>query len=148
MTSPAPLVDPLVERDLAVVLGASREGAAVVVEALAAGGVLGHGVVVIAAVRAARTGVELTAAVAALAAGDPPPTDMSDYELRTAAEEAAADLDDLWRKGPPAGEEAAAAWRRLNDRPIVTTERSATPYEVRGVPASSVHLAGPHGSPG
>lgn len=136
-------VEVQVERDLAEVLGAPSDRSAAVVDALARAGVLQHGVVVVAAVLAARTGVEVADAVRALAAGQAPPADMSDYELRTAAEEAEADLRDLWAGAGPRVTSASAAWRRLNDGAVVLTESSDTGPDVGVVVASSVHVGPP-----
>lgn len=144
-----PVVDPLVEHDLAVVLGVPPDRAPAVITALAAEGLLQHGIVVVAAVHAARSGIELADAARALASGTPLPQGVSDYELRTAAEEADADLADLWEvlASAPAGV-TSAAWRRLNGLGANMTERDVMPVvELPGPPppVSAVHIGPPSG---
>lgn len=147
----AGLVDPLVEHDLAVVLGVPPDRAPAVIAALAEAGLLQHGIVVVAAVLAARTGVELTDAARALGSGSPLPQGVSEYELRTAAEEAEADLDDLWDTltSAPAGP-TSTAWRRLKRTPANLTDSDAvSKLELPMAPptASAIHIAPPSGRP-
>lgn len=73
-------------------LGATDAEAQRAIEVLEAAGLLVHGLAVIAVVAAARAGTEPLDALRAMAAGEPPPGEISDYELRVAAEEAEAEL--------------------------------------------------------
>jgi hypothetical protein len=117
------------EAAVAVRLGAAPDVAAAAVRALADAGLLTHGVAVAAAALAARWGVDLPDALAALAAGRAPHGTLSDYELRTGRAEA----EDALRGGGGApsgrvtGAGDAADWTALLG-------------PDRAVPASSHHL--------
>ncbi len=80
-----------------MVLGASADEAATVVDLLADKDLLTHGVAVVAAAAAVRWGVELTEAVKGLAGGRALHGRFSDYELRFGREEAESDLETAWQ---------------------------------------------------
>lgn len=77
---------------VAIRLGASAADAVAVIERLVAEDMLAHGTATIAAAAASRWGTEPAAALQALAAGRRLGAAFSAYELRTAAEEAEAEL--------------------------------------------------------
>lgn len=77
-----------VETAIARLLGAKPDVAAAAVEALRARDLLGHGVLFLSVLASARWGADAAEALRRFAEGQEPPTSWSDYEGRTAAEEA------------------------------------------------------------
>ncbi|CAN5401280.1 hypothetical protein BH23ACT9_BH23ACT9_13500 [soil metagenome] len=137
----AQMVDPGAEQALAEVLGATPEQAEDLVRALSDVGLLTHGVLVVAGVGAARWGVELTDAVAALVQGRALPEAISAYELRTAGEEAEADLQDLWSDATRRGVGDDPAWRRLRTSDPTDGEALGTGITSAAPPVrSAVHI--------
>jgi hypothetical protein len=85
---PGRIVTTAEEAELAVLLGVAPPGAAAAVAAIAAAGLLEHGIAVIAAVAASRWGLLPADAIAELAAGRALHGAVSDYELRMGRSEA------------------------------------------------------------
>lgn len=129
------------EVDVAVVLGATRAHAEVVVQMLLDEGMLSHGVATVAGAAAARWGIEIRDALREMAAGRGVGGSFSDYELRVGREEAEADLEDAWARRRADDD---SAWSRLLDTTGGHTESDAGggADAVRAtVPASVHHLA-------
>ena len=134
MTGPS--VSRRVERAVAEVLGATPAQATAVVDQLADAGLLAHGVVVMAAVAAARWGIELPDAVVAMAEGRAVPEGLSDYELRTAAEEGEADVEALWQDVRARGTGGRGAWDQIGAMGDILTEGDQGRGAGDGVSAS------------
>lgn len=82
------VVDDEVEVAIARLLGASPEVAAAAVETVRGHGLLAHGVLYLAVLASARWGADAVEALTRFAGGQEPPSSWSDYEERTALEEA------------------------------------------------------------
>lgn len=93
-----------VEAALGVLLGAEPAVARRAAAALADAGVLASGLLLPAALLAARSGRDLVGGIEALADGTPPPRTWSAYEQRAAADEVADDLTRQLDRLDPGGE--------------------------------------------
>jgi hypothetical protein len=83
------------DRDAAILLGATEDEAQALQDRLDDAGLQQHGLAVVVAAVAARQGIDLVDAVRHLVAGAALPRDLSDYELRVAAQEAEAEIESL-----------------------------------------------------
>lgn len=128
-TNPAGKVDSRTEAVVGVLLGASSEDAATVVELLIQAGLLRHGTATIATAAASRWGVEVADALHALGQGRSLGATFSDYELRVAQEEAQVELADALQQ------------TRDGPRQRISTERNK--LEAVG-PTPAVVPASPH----
>lgn len=82
------VVNEEVEVAIAGLLGAPAEVAAAAVETVRSHGLLTHGVLFLSVLASARWGADAAEALTRFAGGQEPPTSWSDYEERTALEEA------------------------------------------------------------
>jgi hypothetical protein len=92
------LTTPAMERAVARLLGAPAAVASSAVAALEREQALGHGVLLLAVMGAARWGTDAPGALARLAGGAAIPAAWSDYEVRVAVAEAADERDDALRR--------------------------------------------------
>lgn len=82
------VADDDVEIAIAGLLGAPAEVAAAAVETVRSHGLLAHGVLFLSVLASARWGADAVEALTRFAGGQEPPSSWSDYEERTALEEA------------------------------------------------------------
>ena len=100
-----------VERDIARLLGAPDDVAEAAVGAIAAHGSLEHGVLFLAVLASARWGTDACGALRKMAEGQEPPGNWSDYEQRTALEEAREEAQGVLARLDMSGLSAEAAGR-------------------------------------
>lgn len=100
-----------VERDIARLLGAPDDIAAAAVAAIDAHGALEHGVLFLAVLASARWGTDASGALRLMAEGKEPPGNWSDYEQRTALEEAQEEAQGVLARLEMSGLSAEAAGR-------------------------------------
>lgn len=131
----ASATSPAVERGVGVLLGASRDAAAVAVERLQEAGRLPDGLALVALLHAARRGTDAAGAVAELAAGKPLPEAWSDYELRAAAEEAEEDLRVGLRPPGPGAERIEVAGTEAPLHAAIAVGEGRGSVLVGGAPA-------------